>query len=345
MGLFKRKEKAKAVAEPEVKAEVEVGAEQTEPEVAAGQEIEASEAERAETGAAVGSEVEASEPEQSEVVTEPEATSDVAVESGAEQPATAEAAESALASTEVADSPAERRKSWFGREKRPTSGVTEVKGIQDNVVLYMLIEKFQPNLGEYLQGLGINAQVIRQDIEELKLDIMTQEEDLRVVILEQGVGKFTTTNARQDIQDLVGMCSEDSRRITIFTTSGILNGDITKKAVGKTANKIDWQQYMGITSLVKYLRGLNEEFVLTGEPVDETVMLPKLTEDDLLRLMPSEVQLDHSEEHEEAQGLPPEFDQENLFIQVSDRQREVKEREKDGETFDDDLVPPVAVSY
>lgn len=222
----------------------------------------------------------------------------------------------------------------------------KVEGPRD-CSLYLLVEKVQPNLGEYLEDLGIHAKTIREDVENLKLDLMLEQGGARVLVLEQGVGRFTTTMARKDIQDLVGMCDGDTRKVTVFATSGILKGDINRRTVGRAAAGIDWQSFMGFVSVVKYLRGLGETYIEPDERVDETEMLPKLIEDDLLRLLP--VVREASGEGEAEQPKPKGmeyFQTENLFMQVMEQQRKAGgEAASSEEEFGDDVIPPVAVSY
>ena len=213
--------------------------------------------------------------------------------------------------------------------------------------LYILVEKVQPNLGEYLESMGIYAKVIRSDVEDLKLDLMMEREGVRMLILEQGMGRFTTTLIRQDIQDLVGMCEGDTRMVTIFTTSGILKGDINKRTVGKAAAEIDWQGFFGIVSVINYLRGLSENYIKSEETVDETEMLPKLTDDDLLRLLPAAQQTPEEQAIERSAPRVPEyFSTENLFLKVGELQEKAGEHTADSEEeFDDEILPPVAVNY
>lgn len=201
--------------------------------------------------------------------------------------------------------------------------------------LFLLVEKFQPDLAEYLWDCGIKVAKVRTNVEDLKIDLLMSGDYTRVVVLEQGMGKFNSTNMRKELLDLAGMCLGDERELTIFKTSGVLRTDISKRTLGKAATEVVWQDYGGMRDVVNYLRSTNEEYKAPDGVEDDTKQEPKPTMSTVMRFKPG-YRVDYAPGAKEALAIVAGIGGLNIHIETA---KHLDDSEPEAE------IPEVAVNY
>lgn len=148
---------------------------------------------------------------------------------------------------------------------------------QTERALILLIDKKLPNLQKSFIERGLNVSVIYNDIEDMKIGLLMQSGYSRIVIVESGLGTFTTTSQRGELKDLIGMCNDEDKRLTVFYTDSVVKSDNIKTNIGKQA---DWVLYTTIADVIKKLKEYNETYVLTDDVVTDRL----LSVDDALQL-------------------------------------------------------------
>ena len=61
-------------------------------------------------------------------------------------------------------------------------------------------------LKEYLDAYDVNVKVIFSDIEDAKVHVLTINTPIRLIIMEYGMGRFSSSANKEDLMDLIGMC-------------------------------------------------------------------------------------------------------------------------------------------
>lgn len=282
-------------------------------------------------------------PEQTKQVEETPAEQTEKLVEQAEQDEPTEPIEAEPESQEVAPEVTKastRKPGLFSRLfKKPEQKVTVPKRPGQKLSLYILVEKYQPNFSEYLENRGIAAKSIRTDIEDIKIDLMTDGGMARVIVVEQGTGKFTATNMRKEIQDLAGMCDGSNKRLTMFYMRDILKLDLSKRYLGKVAAGIQWEVYDSIEALVKYLTNTGEVYACTRDRVDDT-KTARMGYNEMLQLLPSGA-LGASDKSDDSAkklrlGIPKEFDVSEKTIETYESAESLTEEEYD---LSEDWVP------
>ena len=138
----------------------------------------------------------------------------------------------------------------------------------EDTVLLFLMERQPPDVKMFFHDKGIDISEVYLDIEEAKIGMLMQSGTCRLVIVESGLGKFTTTSMRAELNDLLGMCDGIYKKVTVFYTDPLIKSDNSKR--GKKS-KIDWENYSGTMPIVQKLVSYKERY--------EPVSMRRLTEE------------------------------------------------------------------
>lgn len=147
----------------------------------------------------------------------------------------------------------------FGRkkEKEQDQEREELLKVNDDVVLLMLTEKELPDMRMFFHNKGFDISELYTDIEEAKIGMLMQSGICRLVVVESGRGRFTTTSMREEVKDLLGMCDGMNKRVTVFYTDSLLKTDNTSKL---KRSKVNWEQYKGTQNIVNVLSTYKEDY-------------------------------------------------------------------------------------
>ena len=151
----------------------------------------------------------------------------------------------------------------MGKSKGNGDAQQEVPIEKPKMMLYLVIDKPVEGLLNYFRMSGVNVSNIYSDIGEAKNEVIMQSDPLRIVIVDTGLGKFTTTTMRAELIDMMGI-SDDQNRTTVFYTDSALKVD-TLHTLGKSGKDIDWFKYQSTALVVATLLSYNEDYILNSD--------------------------------------------------------------------------------
>ena len=140
---------------------------------------------------------------------------------------------------------------------------TEDKYIDTNeegIIAYLVIDRPVHGLLEYFRGCGIAISNIFTDIVDARNAVLMQSEPCRIVVVDTGLGRFTTTKTRQELIDMLGICDE-SNKVSVYYTDSVIKID-SMRALGKNKAGIDWRRYKGTASVVANLLQYGDKYSL-----------------------------------------------------------------------------------
>lgn len=142
---------------------------------------------------------------------------------------------------------------------------------KQKMLLFLIIDREIDGILGYFRQSGVNVSNIFYNITEAKNEVLMQTEPLRIVIVDTGMGKFTTTSMRGELIDMLGI-SDEQNKTSVFYTDSVLKVD-TLRSLGKSGKAIDWQKYESTALVVATLLSYNEEYVIDSESdkVEDTV--------------------------------------------------------------------------
>lgn len=149
-----------------------------------------------------------------------------------------------------------------GKVKKKNTEQDEQPKDTREISLLFLVEKSLPDMKNYFKSRGISIIEIYNDIEEAKIGLLIQSGACRLVIVEAGLGKFTTTSMRAELSDLLGMCDGTDKKATIFYTDTIIKSENTK---GRKNNGVDWIVYDNTVGVINKLLSYNERYTPTED--------------------------------------------------------------------------------
>lgn len=152
----------------------------------------------------------------------------------------------------------------------------KVEHINSEMILYVIIDKPIFGLINYFRESGLKVSNIFSDILEAKNAVLMQSEPTRIVVIDTGLGRFTTTTMRAELIDMLGI-SDEQNKTTVFFTDSVLKVD-TNRALGKSGKNIDWIQYQSTAIVVATILEYGENYKFDME--DEVDLMGH--EDDLL---------------------------------------------------------------
>jgi hypothetical protein len=141
-----------------------------------------------------------------------------------------------------------------------------------SVKLVILTEKYSSGMREYIEQTGLNVNDIFNDVEQAKIKMIMEIEPCRLIIIESGLGAFTALKMREEVSDLIETCDGESKKVTVFYTTGIILSDNSSKY-----KHVEWKKYNGLIETLNEIANINEEFIgeFTGvEPEDNILEEP-----------------------------------------------------------------------
>lgn len=148
-----------------------------------------------------------------------------------------------------------------GKKKKDAQQDEQPKDTRE-ITLLMLIEKKLPDMKNFFSDRGINIVEVYTDIEEAKIGLLIQSGACRLVIIEAGLGTFTTTSMRAELSDLLGMCDGVDKKATVFFTDSIVKSDNTR---GKRNSSVEWVNYCNTVGVIDKIKSYNERYIASDE--------------------------------------------------------------------------------
>lgn len=149
--------------------------------------------------------------------------------------------------------------------KNPKGKDTQAEEEQQtqDMILYIVMDKSIPGLINFFRECGVKVSNIFDDIVDAKNTVLMQSEPIRIVVVDTGLGKFTTTSMRSELIDMLGIADENSKT-TVFYTDSALKVD-TIRTLGKSGKKIDWIQYKSTAVVAATILSYNENYIYDME--------------------------------------------------------------------------------
>ncbi len=128
----------------------------------------------------------------------------------------------------------------FKKRDKDENGTTP-KG-KNKKDICILTEKNKEYLKEYLDAYDVNVKVIFSDIEDAKVHVLTINTPIRLIIMEYGMGRFSSSANKEDLMDLIGMCESDENDVIVYYTRETLKskgGKVTWIKLKNTGEVVD----------------------------------------------------------------------------------------------------------
>ena len=128
----------------------------------------------------------------------------------------------------------------FKKRDKDENGTTP-KG-KNKKDICILTEKNKEYLKEYLDAYDVNVKVIFSDIEDAKVHVLTINTPIRLIIMEYGMGRFSSSANKEDLMDLIGMCESDENDVIVYYTRKTLKykgGKVTWIKLKNTGEVVD----------------------------------------------------------------------------------------------------------
>lgn len=128
----------------------------------------------------------------------------------------------------------------FKKRDKDENGTTP-KG-KNKKDICILTEKNKEYLKEYLDAYDVNVKVIFSEIEDAKVHVLTINTPIRLIIMEYGMGRFSSSANKEDLMDLIGMCESDENDVIVYYTRETLKskgGKVTWIKLKNTGEVVD----------------------------------------------------------------------------------------------------------
>lgn len=128
----------------------------------------------------------------------------------------------------------------FKKRDKDENGTTP-KG-KNKKDICILTEKNKEYLKEYLDAYDVNVKVIFSDIEDAIVHVLTINTPIRLIIMEYGIGRFSSSANKEDLMDLIGMCESDENDVIVYYTRKTLKykgGKVTWIKLKNTGEVVD----------------------------------------------------------------------------------------------------------
>lgn len=125
------------------------------------------------------------------------------------------------------------------RDKDENGTIPKGKNKKD---ICILTEKNKEYLKEYLDAYDVNVKVIFSDIEDAKVHVLTINTPIRLIIMEYGIGRFSSSANKEELMDLIGMCESDENDVIVYYTRKTLKykgGKVTWIKLKNTGEVVD----------------------------------------------------------------------------------------------------------
>lgn len=226
----------------------------------------------------------------------------------------AEPVEEADSTKEEEEKPKKKR----GKKKKGEEAEAEEEVIPDRT-LVILMDRSIPNFLTYCRNLGLNVHSIFHSVKDME-DFLLFRSQVRIVIMETGVGKFNNINNRQDVVSLIGSCDED-RAVTVFFTDSVLRMDA--KQLGRQLYKsVQWHKFDSTLVSIATLLEYKENFILGDDYQQET-----FSETNLLHSRGKRTKLDDTRKAV-PKLITPEFLRMNVIDAYDDKESKYKPLEE-----------------
>ena len=165
------------------------------------------------------------------------------------------------------------KKEKVNKSKKVEEQIPEEPEVLPERALYILTDNKTDGMLPYMRNCGLNISAIIDNVDALKNLMLMQFNDMRIVIVDTGTGKFITPTIRKSIVDIIGM-SDETTKFTVFYTDSLLKSDSSAE-LGKVAKTIDWIKYKSTAVCVATMLSYKETYIRSSETSQNVMTDPK----------------------------------------------------------------------
>lgn len=147
--------------------------------------------------------------------------------------------------------------------------MAKVKVVQEKekIVLYVITDREPDRILSYFRAHGIYVAKVFNSIEDARNKILMLDSKCRIVVIETGLGMFSSMKMKKELIDMLGICDENNHVSVYYADTSIKSE--TLKELGKQKKSINWNRYNNIYSVVKDLSNIETEEYIQREDDDE----------------------------------------------------------------------------
>lgn len=139
----------------------------------------------------------------------------------------------------------------------------QVEVEKPKLVLYILSERNIQGLAQFAENEGVLIEEQFTSIEDVKIRIVLEQNPIRLVVIESGLGRFSSSANRDEIVDLVGVCSTENKSATMFITDSAIKTSCIQ-SLGRKIPNVTWEKFETTASVIDYIKKLGEEYIRTN---------------------------------------------------------------------------------
>jgi len=147
----------------------------------------------------------------------------------------------------------------------------ETNGKPKDYVLYIVVDKYIPNMLAFFRSYGAKVSQVFTNINDARDTILMQTEPSRLIIVDTGTGRFTNMASRKALVDLMGICDEDTG-ISVFFTDSIIKSEVL--STDEVEDRlIDWYKYRSTSDILANIlqKAKTENYIYSDDSIDDEV--------------------------------------------------------------------------
>lgn len=145
---------------------------------------------------------------------------------------------------------------WFSKKKN-----TEINRFdtEETIDLLFIREKSNEYTGLYFKENGVPITKVFTSLEDCEFELLSNTNKFRLVIIEEGLGNFTSMVNRKNINSLLGICDGEDKKALLFYINNVLKSD------NKMFKMVDYRPYKSTQDVIEILKSLDEEYRSTDD--------------------------------------------------------------------------------
>lgn len=170
-------------------------------------------------------------------------------------------------------------------QETPSYSQSKKKQGKNKRYLYILTDRPQAYLMEYLRMCGVKVSRIYTDIKTLHDDLMLNFDKIHIVIIDSGTGKMVNPVERTAYKDLISLATDGTYTFEVHYTDPLLYS-ITKDIISSDIKQIGWYHYSGTINYAAALLRLQKHIVYEDDSLEnQSLSMPTLSEEEANNLL------------------------------------------------------------
>ena len=137
---------------------------------------------------------------------------------------------------------------------KKVSGNINTFDSSESVDLILIREKYNEYTKMFFGENGIPVTYYFEDIEQAELQMFTGGDKVRLVVVEEGLGDFTTMKNRKNINSILGICDGEKKRALVFYANSVIVSD------NKSIKHTDFRKFYNTQDIIETLKEMGETY-------------------------------------------------------------------------------------